>query len=287
MVDGEWWRLGGGRRGDGGGAAAGEPGESVYLPRPTVPAAPAEPTRPVAPPAPQSDPAPAVPADREPAEPSGDRPAPRSSVPRPAGRPPAPLPPVGEPAGFGGAEPGGFPGWSAHIDFSVLDDSPAEPAPESTEEPAPEPPGAEPAEAAGWTGRTGRGRKAAPAPAGPGPLAGRRPSPLLLLASVVLLGGAVTGLLLVMLVGWALAYLTRSLSDFTRKFAVLGIPLGTMTGLTLWLWGRSQGRWGAALQPGQQVGQQVWGSAPGVLRLAAVLSALFLLGVTLRRRRGE
>ncbi|MCG6495065.1 hypothetical protein [Kitasatospora sp. A2-31] len=132
-------------------------------------------------------------------------------------------------------------------------------------------PGAAPPAAAGEPGR-------------PSALAGRRPSPLLLLAAVVLVGGAVTGQLLVMLVGWALGWMSRRLSDLTRKFAVLGIPLATMSGTTLWYWGRAQGRWGEALQPGQQAGQVAWSAAPGVLRLAAVLSALFLVAVALKRR---
>jgi len=66
--------------------------------------------------------------------------------------------------------------------------------------------------------------------------------------------------------------------------AVLGIPLVTMAGSTVWLWGRAKGRWGAPLAPGSQLGHTAWTAAPGVLRLAAVLSALFLLAVTLRRR---
>jgi len=114
-------------------------------------------------------------------------------------------------------------------------------------------------------------------------LAGRRPSVLVLVAALALVAGALTGQLIAMLAGWGLAYLTR-LGDLTRKFAVLGIPLITMTGSTVWFWGRAQGRWGSPLAPGAQLSHETWAAAPAVLRLAAGLSALFLLAVTLRRR---
>ncbi|GAA2788765.1 hypothetical protein RMN57_22235 [Kitasatospora sp. CM 4170] len=196
-------------------------------------------------------------------------------------------------------------GWDyVEIDFSDGSGRPVSPVPEQRSSPE-EAPAQQPA--AGEAPTKLRGRKArarakeqagatpppapgtvppaaAAKPGRPSALAGRRPSPLLLLAAVVLVGGAVTSQLLVMLVGWALGWMSRQLSDLTRKFAILGIPLATMSGTTLWYWGRAQGRWGEALQPGQQAGQVAWSAAPGVLRLAAVLSALFLLAVALKRR---
>ncbi|WP_395294795.1 hypothetical protein ACF9IK_15515 [Kitasatospora hibisci] len=197
-------------------------------------------------------------------------------------------------------------GWDyVEIDFSGGSGRPVPPVPEqrsSPEDAAAQQPAAEEAPAKP-RGRKARARAkeqagaappqpasgtAPPAPSArpgrPSALAGRRPSPLLLLAAVVLVGGAVSSQLLVMLVGWALGWMSRRLSDLTRKFAILGIPLATMSGTTLWYWGRAQGRWGEALQPGRQVGQVAWSAAPGVLRLAAVLSALFLLAVALKRR---
>ncbi|MFC9324854.1 hypothetical protein [Kitasatospora sp. NPDC057015] len=286
MVDGEWWRLGGPRRGDGGERAPEgpeEPGEGVYLPPPAaVPA-----------PAPPSDP-----------------PAPR--VPAPAPPPPSSRPSAGPSARRAGAQwqaGGGFADWDAvHIDFSAVDDPEAASVPEPREgDRAPDAAdltvakdgtakggvageaSGERATAAKPAGRGRAARKAAEKQAAkdeaasaarPGLLAGRRPAPLLLLASALLVGGAVTRTVLVMLVGWALAYLSRGIADRSRKFAVLGIPLLAMGGLVLWFWGRGQGKWGPALQPGEQL----WGAAPGLLRLAAVLSALFLLWTTLRRR---
>ncbi|MFB6891057.1 hypothetical protein ACFCX4_17310 [Kitasatospora sp. NPDC056327] len=128
---------------------------------------------------------------------------------------------------------------------------------------------------------------AAGAPAEPaGAASGRRPPALLLLAAAVLIGGAVTGQPIAMLIGWALGYLSRHLSDLTRKIAVFGIPMMTITGSSLWFWGRAQGRWGTGLQPGEQVNQVAWDAAPGVLRVAAVLSAVFLLLMSLSRRGG-
>ncbi|MFB7476744.1 hypothetical protein [Kitasatospora sp. NPDC056184] len=127
---------------------------------------------------------------------------------------------------------------------------------------------------------------AAGKPAKAGAPARHRPSPLLLLSAAVLIGGAVTGQLIAMLIGWALGYMSRHLSDLTRKVAVFGIPLMTISGSSLWVWGRAQGRWGTALNPGEQANQVMWSSAPGVLRVAAVLSAVFLLLMSLRRRGG-
>ncbi|MEV0189253.1 hypothetical protein AB0I39_12070 [Kitasatospora purpeofusca] len=153
-------------------------------------------------------------------------------------------------------------------------------------------------------GRRTGGRKASArgknAPAGPGPAEGapaakggparaprgRRPSPLLLLSAAVLIGGAVTGQLIAMLIGWALGYLSRQLSDFVRKLAVFGIPLMVISGSSLFYWGRAQGRWGAAPAPGEQGSHAMWDAAPGVLRVAAVLSAVFLLLMSLRRKGG-
>ncbi|PYC85396.1 hypothetical protein C7C46_06545 [Streptomyces tateyamensis] len=170
-----------------------------------------------------------------------------------------------------------FPGWSeVRIEFPPDDTLvPEEPAAKAIpdqragEADAVE----EPAEEAGGVGRGSRGL-----------LAGRRPSPLLLLASGVLVGGAVTGLILVLLAGWGLAYLSARLGDLTKKFVVFGIPLITMSGSSLWFWGRSEGRWGQPLAKGA-TSHAVFAAAPGVLRLAGVLSALLLLAIAMRRRK--
>ncbi|GAA2140184.1 hypothetical protein GCM10009760_23160 [Kitasatospora kazusensis] len=161
-----------------------------------------------------------------------------------------------------------FPGWdSVQFDFSTADPRPEPATAPVPEQRAVEPAAAEPA-----------------AEGGTSLLAGRRPSVIVLAAAVVLLGGAATGQVLALLAGWALAYVAPRLGDLTRKFAALGIPLVTMAGSTVWFWGRAKGRWGAPVTPGHQIGHDAWAAAPGVLRVAGLLSALFLLAVTLRRR---
>ncbi|MFE0459015.1 hypothetical protein ACFW1A_07090 [Kitasatospora sp. NPDC058965] len=167
-----------------------------------------------------------------------------------------------------------FPGWSeVRIEFPPDDTVPAEEA----AKPVPE-------QRAGEVAVVEEEPAAEPAAGGRGLLAGRRPSPLLLLAAAVLVGGAVSGLILVLLAGWGLAYLSARLGDLVKKFVVFGIPLITMSASSLWFWGRSEGRWGEPLAK-NATGHAVFAAAPGVLRLAAVLSALLLLAIALRRRR--
>ncbi|WP_052682363.1 hypothetical protein [Saccharothrix sp. ST-888] len=266
---GEWWRVDGPWRvlrqpgSERRGAAA--DGESVYASE--VPEVPVE--------APSPGPS-AVPLVK-PAGPSA-KPAAPADV-----RSEAESMARGRPFAHGfGVSAADFPGWdSVTFDFGSAAPPAAPSVPDQRKEsadgaqptadapPAPEgaadgPPGGQPPRAAGF-------------------LAGRRPSLLLLVAAITLLAGAVTGQILVMLIGWAAAYLSARLGDFTKKFAVFGIPLITMTASTVWFWGRAQGRWGSPVAPGEQLNHEAWAAAPGVLRLAAVLSALFLLVLNLRR----
>ncbi|MFF4340332.1 hypothetical protein ACFY00_10375 [Kitasatospora sp. NPDC001540] len=281
MAGGSWWR-------EGGSADGADGGESVYLPRQSVDSPPPKPPAPPAPPKPPE--APAVGPDRP--------------------RPPAMSSPAEVERAFAYSEDPDGPGLGAvQPGWTVTYDDLPEPEPASAPELAPEPdpdpePEAEAApEPAAAPGRERRGLgrtvlavlfgtpKTAPGPAPtppPAPAAGgaRKPAPLLLLGAALLLGGAATGTLLAMLLGWAAAYLSQGWTDLMKKFAVLGIPLITVTGLTVWNWGREKGRWGSQLSPGTDVGAMTWASAPGVLRVAAVLSALFVLAVTLRRRKG-
>ncbi|MGW4808948.1 hypothetical protein ACWEO5_33085, partial [Kitasatospora sp. NPDC004272] len=253
------------------------------------------PARPPAPAAPPAVPPPAKPA---PAKPAPAAPAPGPAAPAPAMSSPAEVDQVFaytedlDTPGFGSDQPG----WTARY----FDLPGAEPAPEPEAEPEPEPeaeaeeaaapdPG-KPRPGAGRIVRAvlfGKPKTAADVPSAPVPVAAgsRKPAPLLLLGAALLLGGAVTGTLLVMLLGWAVAYLSRGWTDLVKKFAVLGIPLITVTGLTVWNWGREKGRWGSPLTPGTDAGATTWAAAPGVLRAAALLTALFVLAVTLRRRK--
>ncbi|MFD8596371.1 hypothetical protein ACFV1L_15375 [Kitasatospora sp. NPDC059646] len=276
MAGGSWWR-------EDGSADGADSGESVYVPAQAAdsPPVPAVPPPPAAPPVGFDKPR-LPPVDLLPPGPSPDE------VDRAArwaeGRGRADVTSV-------------FPGWT-EVYFDLPAEEP-EPQPEAAPEPEPDP-GAAPEPAPPAEPRPGPGTrllrllfgKPQPAPEAvsePPPAApaggSRRPAPLLLLGALLLVGGAVVGNLLVMLLGWGLAYLSSGLSDLMKKFAVLGIPLLTVSGLTLWNWGREKGRWGAALAPGTDAGHATWAAAPGVLRVAAVLTALFVLVVTLRRRR--
>ncbi|NEC99643.1 hypothetical protein G3I57_30770, partial [Streptomyces albidoflavus] len=107
-------------------------------------------------------------------------------------------------------------------------------------------------------------------------------SPLLLLAAALLVAGAILGNLFCLLLGWLTAYLTKRLTPVQAKFAALGIPALTLLGGAVWLWGRTEGRWG---EPIPQAGMadaigELW---PVLLRTAAVASAVFLLWRARRR----
>ncbi|CAM5646287.1 hypothetical protein [Streptomyces narbonensis] len=106
----------------------------------------------------------------------------------------------------------------------------------------------------------------------------RLANPFVLLAALLLIGGAVFGSLLALAVGWLLAYASRRLTPGEVKGAVLVIPgLAAASGI-VWLWGRVEGRWGEAVAPGgEAMGAAVSETWPWVLRGAAVASALFLL----------
>ncbi|UUU23058.1 hypothetical protein [Streptomyces sp. DSM 40750] len=108
-------------------------------------------------------------------------------------------------------------------------------------------------------------------------------NPLLLLAAVLLVAGAVMGSLVPLGLGWLIAYLSRRLTPAESKWAVMGIPGVVAGGGILWLWGRSDARWGEPIAQGQMSDALVetW---PWVLRLAAVSSALYLLWRSQRAR---
>ncbi|MFF0740786.1 hypothetical protein ACFYVL_10325 [Streptomyces sp. NPDC004111] len=106
-----------------------------------------------------------------------------------------------------------------------------------------------------------------------------RGSPFLLLAAVLLVAGAVVGNLLVLAGGWLLAYLSRKLSRAEAKWAVLGLPGLVAAGGAVWLWGRSQGRWGEQLsmQAEGALTDALTGLWPVLVRTAAVVSAVYLV----------
>ncbi|MFD5448843.1 hypothetical protein ACWDTR_03820 [Streptomyces sp. NPDC003470] len=160
------------------------------------------------------------------------------------------------------------------------------------------PPPGEPGEKDGKGGKGGAGRKApaedeaAEAVAPPAGKPGRsRPAraarrrlwpeggwnnPLLLLAAALLLAGAVLGSLVPLGLGWLIAYLSRRLTPVQAKWAVLGLPGTVLAAGVVWLWGRTEGRWGEPIAEGH-MNDAVAETWPWVLRCAAVATALYLL----------
>ncbi|MDT0453950.1 hypothetical protein [Streptomyces hesseae] len=101
-------------------------------------------------------------------------------------------------------------------------------------------------------------------------------SPLLLLVAVLLIVGAILGNWLVLAAGWALAYATRRLTQTESKWAVMGVPGLAVAGAVIWLWGRTEGRWGDPIPQGAMAAAlaETW---PVVVKVAAVASAAFVL----------
>ncbi|MDG9719245.1 hypothetical protein [Streptomyces sp. DH24] len=103
-----------------------------------------------------------------------------------------------------------------------------------------------------------------------------RSSPFLLLAAVLLVAGAVLGNWYALLLGWLLAYGSRRLTQTETKWAVMVLPGLSVTAGLVWLWGRTEGRWGDPIAEGR-MGDAVAETWPWVVRGAAVASALFLV----------
>ncbi|MGW8374353.1 hypothetical protein [Streptomyces sp. ODS28] len=99
-----------------------------------------------------------------------------------------------------------------------------------------------------------------------------------LAAALLLLAGAVTGSLIPLGLGWLAAWWSPRLPRTEAKWAAAGMPGVVAAGAAVWLWGRSDGRWGDPLPAGGEAMRaalnETW---PVLLRLAAVASALFLL----------
>ncbi|WP_073946076.1 hypothetical protein [Streptomyces kebangsaanensis] len=248
-------------------------------------------------------PEPAVPAQRD-AEADRERPKGlRRVVPQP--RPPQPR---ADPAPLDGPSPPhlasaeelGDP--ATHPDWWRLDNSPfgigddvpgfvgGVEVPELLKPPPPEepaPPGPAPGTAAGADAAAvgTAGPEEAPATRrrlGLPLLRGRWSNPLLLLAAGLLVVGAVLGNWFVLLLGWLIAYGSRRLTPTESKLAVMGMPTLALAAGVVWLWGRTDDRWGTPIAQGHMndAVQETW---PWVVRAAAVLSALFLLWRSQRR----
>ncbi|MDX3359815.1 HAAS signaling domain-containing protein [Streptomyces sp. ME02-6978.2a] len=132
--------------------------------------------------------------------------------------------------------------------------------------------------------------EAVAAPAGKGarrrmplPRVSARQNPLLLFAAVALVVGAVLGSWIALGLGWVIAYASRRLTPAEAKWAVMVLPGAALAGGTVWLWGRSEGRWGEPIATGH-MGDAVAETWPWVVRGAAVASALYLAWRSQRRR---
>ncbi|MFE7316182.1 hypothetical protein ACFU7T_24310 [Streptomyces sp. NPDC057555] len=101
-------------------------------------------------------------------------------------------------------------------------------------------------------------------------------SPVLTLAVLLLMAGAVLGSWLALIGGWGLAYVSHRLSRKEAKFAALGVPGLVAGSLIVWFWGRYDRRWGDRIAPGH-LGPELLAGLPVAARVAAVASALFLL----------
>lgn len=108
-------------------------------------------------------------------------------------------------------------------------------------------------------------------------------NPLLLLAAASLVAGAVLGNWFALILGWAIAYASRRLTEAETKWAVMGLPGAALAAGLVWLWGRTQGRWGTPIAEGHMndAVAQTW---PWVVRGAAIASALFLVWRSQRTR---
>ncbi|CAM5440600.1 hypothetical protein [Streptomyces abikoensis] len=100
--------------------------------------------------------------------------------------------------------------------------------------------------------------------------------PLLLLVALILVVGAVLSNWFVLAAGWGLAYVTRKLSQTESKWAVMGVPGLVAAAGIVWLWGRTEGRWGAPVPDGG-LGAAMSDTWPWVLRGAALASAAFVV----------
>ncbi|MFI7410536.1 hypothetical protein ACIBU0_17920 [Streptomyces sp. NPDC049627] len=107
-------------------------------------------------------------------------------------------------------------------------------------------------------------------------------NPLLLLAAALLVTGAILGNLIVLLLGWLIAWGSRRLSDAETKWAVVILPGLSLTAGVVWLWGRTNGRWGDPIAEGRTNAAlaETW---PWVVKGAAVASALFIVWRSQRR----
>ncbi|MEU6986932.1 hypothetical protein ABZ946_26430 [Streptomyces sp. NPDC046324] len=167
------------------------------------------------------------------------------------------------------------PGFRGGVEIPEILKPPPGDTEEDAEEPAPEAAGRRPV----WRRvlRLRQPEEAAPA------RRARVGSPVLLVAALLLLGGAVFGSLVALALGWLLAYGSRRLSAGETRFAVVVLPLLAATAGAVWLWGRVDGRWGEPVAAGSEaLGAAISETWPWTLKGAAIATSLYLLWRTRR-----
>ncbi|MFD7700157.1 hypothetical protein [Streptomyces caelestis] len=112
---------------------------------------------------------------------------------------------------------------------------------------------------------------------------GRWSNPLLLLAAGLLVAGTVIGDWRALILGWLIAYASRRLTRAEIKWAVAVLPGLALAGGVVWLWGRTEGRWGTPVPEGR-MNDAISETWPWVIRAAALATALFLVWRSQRRR---
>ncbi|MFH9041723.1 hypothetical protein ACH4FA_20570 [Streptomyces sp. NPDC017966] len=112
---------------------------------------------------------------------------------------------------------------------------------------------------------------------------GRWSNPLLLLAAGLLVAGTVIGDWRALILGWLIAYASRRLTQAEIKWAVVVLPGLALAGGVVWLWGRTEGRWGTPVPEGH-MNDAISETWPWVIRAAALTTALFLVWRSQRQR---
>ncbi|MET8574388.1 hypothetical protein [Streptomyces sp. NPDC005012] len=107
-------------------------------------------------------------------------------------------------------------------------------------------------------------------------------SPVLVTAAALLIAGAAVGHLVPLALGWLVVWGSRRLGPAETRWALMIMPGAAVAGGVAWLWGRVDGRWGAPLHEGE-LAAALTETGPVVLRVAAVLSALYVLHTARRR----
>ncbi|MGW0603462.1 hypothetical protein [Streptomyces sp. NPDC002644] len=107
-------------------------------------------------------------------------------------------------------------------------------------------------------------------------------SPVLVTAAALLIAGAAVGHLIPLALGWLVVWGSRRLGPAETRWALMIMPGTAVAGGIAWLWGRGEGRWGAPLREGE-LAAALTETGPVVLRVAAVLSALYVLHTARRR----